>query len=71
MYNRVSSNERQSITLQADKEGQCLRRPLSPIVESSEDVLCGVVRGSEVHEWHEDAKESQYMKDEDDYFDGR
>ena len=71
MYNGVSSNKRQSITLQTDEEGQCLSRPLPPIVKSSEDFLCGVVRWSEVHQWHEDAKESQYMEDEDDYFDSR
>ena len=71
MNNGVSSNERQSVTLQPDEEGQCLSRPLPPIVESSEDFLCSVVRWSEVHQWHKDAKESQYMKNEDDYFDSR
>lgn len=71
VHNRICTDKGQCVALQSNKEGQCLRRPLSLIVESGEDSLSSVMVWRQVNQRHQDPEEAKNMHDQDDYFDGR
>lgn len=71
MHDRVCSNEGKRITLQTDKESQCLRGPLSLVVKGRKDILRGVMCRCQVYQGNQDPEEAENVNDEDNDFNGR
>lgn len=71
MYNRVGSYERKSISLETNEESQCLSWPLPFVVKRSEDILCSVMSGCEIHQRYQDTEEAQNVDNKNNDFDSR
>jgi hypothetical protein len=70
VHDGICSDKGQCVALQSNEEGQCLRWPLSLVVESGEDSLGSVVVWRQVNQRYQDPEEAKNMHDQDDYFDG-